>query len=750
MTSRRMIKMLLLGLALVSFIFGSSYAQNNGVRTQLVIIMDSSGSIASENFQTMIEAVAKSLSDPAVVPQNGSVEVALVQFSHLLRDARTGIPGASTELALTPVDVTTVSEIARRIRGIVQAGGFTPMSQGIRVATELIKAKPRAGARQIFNVISDGNPNLPGGPEQAKEEAIKARDEAVTAGLEQLDAEGIGDVLTDQDFVDFLKALVWPQPGIVIQDGQFPPKGQNGFVIIVREYADLERALRQKLVFMLNEPPVVDPGPIPDGTPDTDPYKCSVGQIITLDGSGSFDPDAAPNNPNKGIAKFEWDFNGDGTTDATGPKVQFTCPNAPGTVTIRLTVTDGVGTTATATQTIQVSPAPPPNQPPRAACSSIDETIVNIKVQLDGSGSSDPEGKSLTYQWSFVSRPADSEAAFEDPASVTTSFTPDKVGSYSVRLTVRDPEGATGTCDLSISVRKTIDIGQRDELGAMKREIISFGRQLPLTAILEKLRLAGNLATGFGAHQRASELVEETQELLDELLGSADDSRTLMLVLVDGVEKIQTRIDALVTANTISTERGNLIKKSLDRLSEYVENAEDRLAEIEDAINRAMELLTESIEDPEMVDAEKIAEARDELLMAFARWRELLNGAIAHIDKASSQLRAALKLAERRRRWRLVKSDFENWLELRAGAHRVQFMSLVSPQWRVLHCGGCTLKVEVYALNGRKIVEQESAGPMLTLHWPQTPANGVYWYLLIIEGPDGQRVQTLGKWAQMR
>lgn len=749
MTSRRLVKTLSLGLALFAFIFGSSYAQDDGIKTQLIIIMDGSSSIASEDFRTMIEAVASGLSDPNVVPQNGTVEVALVQFSHLLRDAKTGIPGANTELALTKVDATTVGEIARRIRSIIQAGGFTPMSQGIRVATELIKATKRTGARQIYNIISDGNPNLPGGPEQAQQEALKARDEAVAAGLDQLDAEAIGDAVEEREFIEFMKRLVYPQPGVVIDDGSFPVGTKNGFVIVVRRFEDLERAFRQKLVFTLNQPPVVDPGPTPDGTPDTQPYRCNVGQTITLDGSGSFDPDA-PNAPNKGIAKFEWDFNDDGTTDATGPRVSFTCPSAPGTVTIRLTVTDGAGLTASATQTIQVSPAPPPNQAPRAVCSSVDETIVGVRVQVDGSGSTDPEGRPLMYEWSFVSRPSDSQAVFDNPTSAVTSFTPDKAGSYTVRLTVRDPEGATGTCELSISVRKSIDIGERDELGAIKREITAFGRQLPLTTVLEKLRLAANLAEGFGAHQRASALVQEAQELLDQLMDSARDTQTLLAVLSNGVERVRVRIDALITANTISTERGNLIQKSLDRLSEYIEAAEDRLAEIEDAMDRAVGLLTEAIEDPGRVDASKIVEARNELLMAFARWRDLLNGAIVHIDKISAQMRAALKLADRRKRWRFVKSDIENWLELRAGAHRVQFISLANPQWRVLNCEGCALKVEVYALTGRKIAAQESTGPMLILNWPQPPANGVYWYLLTIESPDGQRVQTLGKWAQMR
>lgn len=744
MRNRLFTRIILLGIVLLGVAFSASLAQNE-VKIQLVLVMDGSGSISAEDFRTMIEATAKGVSDPAVIPQNGLVEIALVQFSHLLSDPK--VPGAKTELAFTPVTITTVSEIARRIRDIRQPGGFTPLSQGIRLATELIKEKPRPGARQVFNVITDGNPNLPGGPDQAKDEARKARDEAVAAGLEQLDAEGIGDALTEPDFVDFLKSLVWPQPGVLVDINNnrdnFPPKGQNGFVVMVKKFADFEKALRQKLVFTISEPPVADPGPIPDGKPDTQPYLCNVGQTITLDGSGSFDPDGP-------IAKYEWDFNNDGTVDATGPKVQFTCPNTVGTVTFKLTVVDATNISATATQKIEVKPAPPPNQNPIAVCSSIDETIVGVKVQVDGSGSSDPEGKALTYQWSFKSKPAESQVVFEDPASAKTSFTPDKVGTYTVQLSVRDPEGATGTCEMSVVVRKSFDTGKGDELGAMKRAIVEFGRTLPLSAILGKLRLAVQVAEGFGADQRARALAEETQEMLNELLESAGDMNTLLAFLTAGAEKMRVRIEAFVTANTISAERANLIKKAIDRFSDYVESAEERVSEVEDAINEALSLLDEALEDPDSVDITKLAEARDKLLSAFAQWRGLLNGAIVHIDKISAQLRAALKLADRRKRWRLVKSDVEPFMELRAGAHRVHFVPTISPRWSVQNCGGCAVKVAVYALNGRQIATQESLGPTLILRWPQAPANDVYWYVLTIETPDGGRVQSLGKWVHLR
>ncbi len=744
------VKILLVSVGLLCFCVSLPSAQT-AVKTQLVIILDGSGSISNQDFLTMINGIANAISDPAVVPQNGTVEFGLVQFSGNVTDPTTRIPGARVEVPMTVITAQNVSDIVSRVKAVVKGGGFTPMVSGIRVAAAIATGnKARPGARQVFNVISDGQPNLPSPPSEAKNQTLQARDEAVKAGLDQLDAEGIGNVEQEPEFRDFLLQLVWPQPGVIAPP--FPPGRQNGFVIIVRTFADLENALKQKLVATLNQPPIADPGPIPDGKPDTEPYRCNTGQTITLDGSGSSDPDGQ-------IAKYEWDFNNDGNPDATGPKVSFTCPTAPGSVTITLTVTDNSGAIATAQQTITVTQAPPPNQPPVANCGTVPvEVLVGQTVTLDGSGSSDPEGKKLTYQWAFISKPADSQATIADPAAAVTSFKADKEGSYSVRLTVRDPEGASASCTVSVEAKK-ITLGGRDELGAMKRDVIEHGRTLSLTQPLEDLRLALNLLSSFGAHERARQLISQTQETVNELLVSLADTRLLMESLATRAEGVRFQVDAFVETNTISTERANRIHKSLDALIEFTEGSSDRLDEIEAMIEEALDLLAAAEDslsgfagmavevDPAMSPAELIRSARDKLLLAFAQWRALLNGAIAHIDKVSSQLRAALKLADRRKRFRLVKP--QEFIELRSLNQTVRFAP-AELRWSAQNCAGCSLKVTVYSLDGRQITTQESASSTLTLRWPRTPANGLYWYVLTITSPNGQQTRLLSKFVLLR
>jgi hypothetical protein len=746
-------KIFLVSVGLLCLFVAAPTAQtNNTVTVQLVIILDGSGSIRNEDFITMITGIANALSDPAVVPQNGTVEFGMVQFSGNVTDQETRIPGARVEVPMTIITPQTIKTVTDRIKATIKGGGFTPMVSGIRLATTLITGnKARPGARQVFNVISDGQPNLPSPVEEAKRQTIEARDAAVAAGLDQLDAEGIGDVEREPEFKDFLLQLAYPTPGVLAPP--FPPDHKNGFVIIVKTFADLENALRQKLVATLNEPPVADPGPIPDGQPDTQPYTCNTGQTITLDGSGSFDPNGGQ------ITKYEWDFNSDGKPDATGPKVSFTCPTTPGSVTITLTVTDNSGATATAQQTITVTQAPPPNQPPTARCGTVPaEVLVGQTVTLDGSGSSDPEGKALTYQWDFVSKPTDSQAVIENPTAAVTSFKADKEGSYSVKLTVKDPEGASASCTVSVAAKK-LTPGGRDELGAMKRDIIEHGRTLSLSKPLEDLRLALSLLNSFGAHERARQLVSQTQETVNELLVSLSDTRSLMESLAQRAEGVRFQVDAFVETNTISTERANRIHKAIDALIEFTGSSGDQLDEIETLITDALDLLAQAEDalapfgslavapSQAMAPAELIQSARDKLLTAFAQWRALLNGAIARIDKISSQMRAALKLAARRNRFRLAKP--QELLKLQALEHTVLF----APQqlrWSVQHCHGCSLTVTVYGLDGRQITTQQSAGPTLTLRWPRPPANGLYWYVLVVTGPDGQQTRLLSKFALLR
>jgi hypothetical protein len=88
-----------------------------------------------------------------------------------------------------------------------------------------------------------------------------------------------------------------------------------------------------------NQPPIAEAG---------GPYSGDVGQTITLDGSGSADPDGA-------IELYEWDLDDDGRwDDASGALAAFTATSV-GTFAVDLRVTDDAGATDTDSATVTVT-----------------------------------------------------------------------------------------------------------------------------------------------------------------------------------------------------------------------------------------------------------------------------------------------------------------------------------------------------------------------------------------------------------
>ena len=70
----------------------------------------------------------------------------------------------------------------------------------------------------------------------------------------------------------------------------------------------------------------------------------------------------------------------------------------------------------------------------------------------NGERSSDPEDQTLTYQWTFVSRPAGSTATLTGATTQTPTFVADVPGNYVIRLVVNDGTADSEPDDVEIHV----------------------------------------------------------------------------------------------------------------------------------------------------------------------------------------------------------------------------------------------------------------------------------------------------------
>ena len=96
---------------------------------------------------------------------------------------------------------------------------------------------------------------------------------------------------------------------------------------------------------------------------------------------------------------------------------------------------------------------------------------VGTTLTLDGSGSSDPNGDPISFQWELISRPAGSNAVLSNAATATPSFIADAAGSYTIQLVVSDGKLTSPPAQAVITTsntRPTADAGpdQTVDIGA--------------------------------------------------------------------------------------------------------------------------------------------------------------------------------------------------------------------------------------------------------------------------------------------
>lgn len=91
------------------------------------------------------------------------------------------------------------------------------------------------------------------------------------------------------------------------------------------------------------------------------------------------------------------------------------------------------------------------------ADAGVDQYVVTGSlVTLNGSGSNDPDGSSVSYTWSFVSMPEGSAAVLSDPTAVSPTFTADRDGTYVLSLVVSDGELSSAADTVTVTARTPV------------------------------------------------------------------------------------------------------------------------------------------------------------------------------------------------------------------------------------------------------------------------------------------------------
>jgi len=183
-------------------------------------------------------------------------------------------------------------------------------------------------------------------------------------------------------------------------------------------------------ITVANLPPIANAGP---------DQNVPRGVVVNLDGGLSSDPDGS-------ITAYRWTQTaGPGVTlsNATTPVASFVS-SVVGFLTFKLNVTDDKGGWGVDIANITVF-----NSPPTANAGPDKSGPRSVRIDLNGSMSSDPDGTITAYEWIQISG---SSVTLYDSATVDAWFIPSNMGSLRFQLTVTDSDGATASDLVDVTV----------------------------------------------------------------------------------------------------------------------------------------------------------------------------------------------------------------------------------------------------------------------------------------------------------
>ena len=188
----------------------------------------------------------------------------------------------------------------------------------------------------------------------------------------------------------------------------------------------------------------VNPPPTANAGPD---QTVNANSTVNLDGTASSDV------PPGTVASYAWTQTGGPSVTLSGANTatpSFTAPNnlttSPTDLTFSLVVTDNQGATSAA-DTVVIHDT---DQQPTANAGPDQAVTGGLTVNLNGTGSSDPNGDTLTYAWTQTAGPP---VTLSGANTATPSFTtPNANDDLTFQLQVCDPAAMCSTDTVNITV----------------------------------------------------------------------------------------------------------------------------------------------------------------------------------------------------------------------------------------------------------------------------------------------------------
>lgn len=243
---------------------------------------------------------------------------------------------------------------------------------------------------------------------------------------------------------------------------------------------------------------VANAAPVANAGPD---QNVTTGVPVKLDGSASSDA-------NGDVLSYRWTMDSrpsGSTASLSSPSVvnpTFT-PDVAGAYVLSLIVDDGSLRSVADSVTITATRS---NAAPVANAGKGQNVLVRSTVTLDGRGSSDANGDTLTYEWNLTSKPAGSLASLSRKNLAVTDFIADVAGTYVATLIVNDGIVDSAPVTVAITaVAPTLSLYQTDPFGreqlskfpysasaSMQKSQTCVGSGCATTVTIDSFRIAAN------------------------------------------------------------------------------------------------------------------------------------------------------------------------------------------------------------------------------------------------------------------